>query len=400
MPSLTPVPTAALRFAITIALTPEGQMTVSGQPLGTPSGPILRLFDPTGDPVGDNRTIHPVVTNSPERPRRRWVLRSVFTLLLWRPKRDELATASWYDYRTLLTRWEGYWTATEGRPSRGPDVRDITDAMLLAFFRSQPGWATARTWAKYRDLFAAILKTCLVRSANHRSGPRAGDALLTELPYFEMPADRFFAGRTSPARRGGHFPSRESLLAVPEIDLVIRRSEMATFPCWDGCDPQAFWRAFFACMWTFGPRLRNLLRMPRESVDWRRALWNFNETKKGNEVWVPIPPAVMRALEEVNRGSREWLLPIPKGQVDNLDRNFYPTYKRIWQWAGLPLRMPHQLRATAVSHWKEHAPEWRKWVTGHSRKGDVQDAHYVILGEKFRQAVLTFPQPASLLEST
>lgn len=374
--------------------------------------PALRLWTPEATTEGDTRTANPGVTPDPamsglvspppREPReRRWALRSVFTLLLWRPKRDELAASSWYDYRTLLARWEQFWTQREGRRSRGPDVRQISDADLRAFFEAQETWRTARTWGKYRDLFAAILRTCLVRSESNRGGPRAEEALLQELPWLEIPPDRWFKERArrlaTPSRRGGHTPSRDGLLTVEEFDRVVAASQMATFPCWDGCDALGFWRAFWACQWVYGPRLRNLLTLPRTSINWASETWLFEETKKGNEVHVPLHPAVLAALRGIDRGSRAWLFPIPPGQLKNLQRNFYPTYKRIWQWAGVPLRMPHQLRATAISIWKEHAPEWRKFALGHSRSGDVQDQHYVIPGEAFRQAVRSFPVPRSLL---
>lgn len=302
--------------------------------------------------------------------------------------RADRTESSWSGYRTLLK----YWTRHH-RGGDGPPVNQVTAHTLQEFFEATPEWGSRRSWVKNRDLLYALLKSACPQTVTNPDGLPADQAALQidALPIWSPPKDRWFRDRSPSTQKksGGHRPSQLPLLTVEEFQLVIDAA------------PSLWWRTFLLFLWLYGQRLRDQLSFVY-SVDQSRKLRidldnrviAFTETKGGGRGLVPLHFRLAELLTELRASETHgtdsvWHLP----DKANLNRRFYPEFKAIWTAAGVPLRMPHQMRGVAVSNCFAHAPQYRHALTGHSTSGDVQLRHYIQCDERFREAVDTLPCP-------
>ena len=328
-------------------------------------------------------------TNSPSRPTsnasrasrdgRKQTFRRVL-LNYYRKHRDGKTPKSWSQYVTLLRKWEQF------HNGRGPDVRDVTEVTLQAFFESRSEWASRTSWKRNRDQLLAMLKFVCPRTATNQNG---SDQPLFEsidrLPIWRLPPARWFADRdTQTTRHGGHSPFEGDLLTFDQFRRVLTACDTLDNPGW--------WRSLMAWVITYASRRGDFLTLKWEQIDFKTQTLRTNETKRGNRIVVPIASRFIPALERLRTENARgpWY-----SNSTHLDRWFYPGWKLIWATAEVPLRNPHQLRDECSNWWNEHAREFGNLITGH-KAGNVRDQHYDrnrrgVITPAFREAVETFP---------
>ncbi len=341
-------------------------------------------------------------------PSRAWTLRECLEADF---SRNQQRRASWQDYRTLVKKWEAAWGGG------GPDMRSVTPAQLQQGFDSIKEWTSYRSWEKNRDqLFALLKSSCRQTQRNPLGVPKPEVAPLSEddLPVWSLPPKEWFRGRAKPAKRHpGHRPCSLQLLSQEEFDRVLTAASAEHDPL--------YWRTLLGWCWFTAMRIRQTLHeltwretSEGDGVDLANRLLHTQESKCGGALDVPLPDWLLAGLSalKARRLTQKELFPgasMPKPAQDaqercvfwrrpnwkNLDRWFYPTWDAIWERAGVPVRMPHQMRGVAISWWIAGKDEkYRKLITGHSLGNDVQMKVYATFGADFRRAADEHPRPS------
>jgi integrase len=371
---------------------PDGERGIKDTRTVSPgvNSPGVKLLDlPAGGGVVRPAPSAPVVTS--------WPLRACLESDVMRngPCRSG---SSWGLYRTLVRHWEAAWNGP------GPDCRSLTGEQIHEGFLRVDAWTSQRSWQKNRDYLFCLLKSCCRQSLGNKRGIPADQAAPLEalnLPIWDVPPKAWFRSRPkSTTRHAGHRPSSLPLLTVEELDRVMLAA--------GGTDDPLYWRVLIAWLWFCGMRIRDAIAaltwrdsIDDDGVDLANRLLHFTESKCGGALDVPIPEYLcigLAALKERQPRSIEGPGRSPRfvfwrsSNWKNLSRWFYPTWKLIWQRAGVPCRMPHQMRGVCISWWLVEAEKYRKLVTGHSLGNDVQMQRYATFGDDFRRAAENHPR--------
>jgi len=263
-------------------------------------------------------------------------------------------------YSTALKKWEEFQPLSPAVAQ----IKDIhatawRDAMLEAGFSP----ATVR---KYWRHITAIFGELIQRE------------IISRPPRCRLPRSR---------------PKLPRLATHVELDALYDACRAATWPAIadTGVAPSLLWRTFLVLAYNYGPRTRDLWRLPAAGVDWDRELIRFVAAKTSKLQGLPFNETVRLHLVKI-RQPREHIFWPTGGNAQ-----FYREWAKINASAGLsaPLEC-RDLRETAASNYEAISPGVGSWILGHGPKG-ITAQFYLNPTPQVLGAVQQLPQPPSFL---
>lgn len=297
--------------------------------------------------------------------------------------------STWNDYESTIDSLEQVWSGP------GPDVRSLNSTSLQAAFESVSGWKSRAVWSKRRKYLIGILRSCCRQTKRNRYGiPKGESVLLTEddLPYFELPAQKWFDSR------GGEPREKLPALTVEEFDRVLVACHQTDDPVW--------WRTLLSHWWYCAMRrtdsMENLTwfdAKTRRGVDLTRNWLKWRAAKPPHEMHdIPLPEWLCVGFRALAK--RQTVTVFHREVKDtNLSRWLYPTLKAICERAGLEYRDPTGFRDSCSTHWDWHDPQYTNKFTAH-KETSVVKTHYIVPNEQqLRAACDRHPKPTIALDA-
>lgn len=293
-------------------------------------------------------------------------LRAAYTQFLLPRLKGQRADGTLEAYETAIKHWENL--------TPNPDVRDIDDSCLDQFRDSMAaaGHGVENVKKQWRSI-RAILWACCPRNSSNKNGRPKGEALLDDVPCFEI-SD---AGKKKARKR-----------VVPD-DVLLRiyeYADAARYPRGKLRTPGDYWRAITVFFATYGPRRDDGLLMDVSAIHWGvdcpdpeirlSSPWGWLEyvpektkRKKPDPLILPLTQLVRAHLEFLADGTNTGRL-FPVGMNRGTWRE---VFNRIQEAAGIP--KPYytfqELRKTANVRWNELPKAWRAGedILGHAPRG-------------------------------
>jgi len=305
-------------------------------------------------------------------------------------------------HRWLVEHWESWFA---DRQIEQPDVRHFKSGMFCEFAIWR-GWQVEGSKklsfkdAAYKNAkcWEVLLKSQMVRSDSRPDGLPPEEAVLPWLPDHGLPPQADVEYKQQEAAAA--IKLRQWVpYKVHDCDRLIRACQPTTWPiCPSGqVTPYETWCAVWSLVWIFGISMQDILMMGVESIDFDQwGCGTITYTREKNDVPVgplPIPsiirPLLSKLVRVANELNREKLFAFSTklffGGKDGTQRSTGEIYKRVrpmYARAELQPRVVkgkkrwfHGWRAATVTRWKNVAPSWQEYITGHS-PSTISDGHY------------------------
>lgn len=264
-------------------------------------------------------------------------------------------------YETALKKWEEF--------SSNPPVEAITEMGVAA-------WRDRMTEARQNFSPATLRKYWRHLTAIFGELVRRG--LIVRAPTCRLPRPR---------------PKLPRLASHVELNALYDSCRVASWPLERdiGLAASALWRTFIVLAYNYGPRTRDLWRLPTSAIDWERATIRFQAAKTSKLQGLPFNATVEAHLHKIRRPGSHLFHPTGG------NAQFYREWAKINAAAGLSVPLEcRDLRETAASNYEAISPGVGSWILGHGPKG-VTASFYLNPTPQVLEAVQKLPQPQSFI---